>query len=82
MHLDTIHHIAIIGHDYDKTREFYVDKLGFEPLDEHHHGRKVDQRDYLFKCLYLFQPGFWYSSYLIDTSTVLEQYVICSHCGR
>ena len=36
MHLDTIHHIAIIGHDYDKTREFYVDKLGFEPLDEHH----------------------------------------------
>ena len=36
MKLDTIHHIAIIGHDYAKTREFYVDKLGFEQLDEHH----------------------------------------------
>ena len=42
MHLDTIHHIAIIGHDYDKTREFYVDKLGFEPLDEHHRPEKQD----------------------------------------
>ena len=42
MQLDTIHHIAIIGHDYDKTREFYVDKLGFEPLDEHHRPEKQD----------------------------------------
>ena len=42
MHLDTIHHIAIIGHDYDKTREFYVDKLGFESLDEHHRPEKQD----------------------------------------
>ncbi len=42
MHLDTIHHIAIIGHDYDKTREFYVDKLGFVPLDEHHRPEKQD----------------------------------------
>ena len=42
MHLDTIHHIAIIGHDYDKTREFYVDKLGFVPLDEHHRPEKQE----------------------------------------
>ena len=39
MKLDTIHHIAIIGHDYAKTREFYVDKLGFEQLDEHQTSR-------------------------------------------
>ena len=45
MKLDTIHHIAIIGHDYAKTREFYVDKLGFEQLDEHH---RSDKQDILF----------------------------------
>ncbi|MGZ7242283.1 VOC family protein, partial [Streptococcus pyogenes] len=28
MKLDTVHHIAIIGRNYEKTREFYVDKLG------------------------------------------------------
>lgn len=42
MKLDTIHHVAIIGHDYDKTKEFYVDKLGFELLDEHHRPEKED----------------------------------------
>ena len=45
MKLDTIHHIAIIGHDYAKTREFYVDKLGFEQVDEHH---RPDKQDILF----------------------------------
>jgi len=45
MKLDTVHHIAIIGHDYAKTREFYVDKLGFEQLDEHH---RPDKQDILF----------------------------------
>ena len=45
MKLDTIHHIAIIGHDYAKTREFYVDKLGFDMLDEHH---RPDKQDILF----------------------------------
>ena len=30
-----IHHIAIIGTDYQKTKEFYVDKLGFKVLSEH-----------------------------------------------
>lgn len=42
MKLDTIHHVAIIGHDYAKTKEFYVDKLGFELLDEHHRPEKED----------------------------------------
>lgn len=45
MKLDTIHHIAIIGHDYAKTKTFYVDKLGFEMLDEHH---RPDKEDILF----------------------------------
>lgn len=42
MTFDLIHHIAIIGHDYEKTRSFYVDKLGFEQLDEHHRPEKED----------------------------------------
>lgn len=45
MMLDTVHHIAIIGHDYQKTREFYVEKLGFQQLDEH---IRPDKQDILF----------------------------------
>lgn len=45
MIIDTIHHIAIIGLDYQKTREFYVDKLGFDQIDEHH---RSDKNDILF----------------------------------
>ncbi|WP_394404802.1 SMU1112c/YaeR family gloxylase I-like metalloprotein [Streptococcus sp. 20-1249] len=45
MNLQDIHHIAIIGRDYKKTREFYVDKLGFEQLDEH---IRPDKNDILF----------------------------------
>lgn len=42
MKLDTLHHVAIIGRDYEKTRAFYVDKLGFEVLDEHIRPEKKD----------------------------------------
>ncbi|MGT2949869.1 VOC family protein [Streptococcus cuniculi] len=45
MNLDTVHHLAIIGSDYQKTKEFYVDKLGFEQLDEH---VRPEKRDILF----------------------------------
>ena len=31
---DTIHHIAIIGSDYEKSKHFYVDLLGFEIIRE------------------------------------------------
>ena len=34
MKLSAIHHIAIIASDYAKSREFYVDKLGFEVIRE------------------------------------------------
>ncbi|HFI0259962.1 TPA: VOC family protein [Streptococcus suis] len=42
MRFDAVHHIAIIGSDYDKTREFYVEKLGFEQVDEHIRPEKND----------------------------------------
>ncbi|WFB91502.1 VOC family protein [Streptococcus parasuis] len=42
MKLDTLHHIAIIGSNYENTREFYVEKLGFEQLDEHIRPEKKD----------------------------------------
>ena len=37
-----IHHIAIIGTNYQKTKEFYVDKLGFEVISEHNRPEKKD----------------------------------------
>ena len=40
--LKNIHHIAIIGTDYIKTKEFYVDKLGFEIISEHNRPKKND----------------------------------------
>ena len=45
MKLEAVHHVAIIGRDYQKTKSFYVDKLGFELLDEHH---RPDKQDILF----------------------------------
>ena len=42
MKLDTVHHIAIIGSNYENTREFYDEKLGFEQLDEHIRPEKKD----------------------------------------
>ena len=30
-----VHHVAIIGTDYQRTKEFYVDKLGFKVISEH-----------------------------------------------
>ncbi|WP_449459977.1 SMU1112c/YaeR family gloxylase I-like metalloprotein [Streptococcus suis] len=42
MKFDAVHHIAIIGSDYDKTRKFYVEKLGFEQVDEHIRPEKND----------------------------------------
>ena len=30
MELNKIHHIAIIGSDYQKSKHFYVDLLGFK----------------------------------------------------
>ncbi|MHC5230002.1 SMU1112c/YaeR family gloxylase I-like metalloprotein [Enterococcus sp. LJL99] len=42
MYLDTIHHIAINASDYQKTKEFYVEKLGFQIIREHYRKDKND----------------------------------------
>ena len=43
MKLNTIHHIAIIVSDYEKSRDFYVNKLGFEVIRENY---RPDRNDY------------------------------------
>lgn len=42
MKFESIHHLAIIGSNYEKTRDFYVEKLGFQQLDEHIRPEKND----------------------------------------
>ena len=37
-----IHHITIIGTHYQKTKEFYVDKLGFKVISEYNRKDKND----------------------------------------
>lgn len=43
MKLDKVHHIAIIGSDYEKSKKFYVDTLGFEVIRENY---RPDKQDY------------------------------------
>ena len=42
MFLEKQHHIAIIATDYSKSKEFYVDKLGFEIVSEAYRPEKDD----------------------------------------
>lgn len=42
MELSDVHHIAIIGRNYEQMRCFYVDKLGFELMNECHRPEKQD----------------------------------------
>ena len=42
MKLNAIHHVAIIVSDYQKSREFYVDKLGFTVIRENYRPDKDD----------------------------------------
>lgn len=37
-----IHHIAIVAADYEKSRQFYVDILGFSIIRENHRPEKGD----------------------------------------
>lgn len=43
MKLDKVHHIAIIGSNYEKSKKFYVDILGFEVIRENY---RLDKDDY------------------------------------
>ena len=42
MELSRIHHIAIITSDYDKTIDFYVNKLGFNIIRENYRLERKD----------------------------------------
>lgn len=44
MKLNACHHVAIIVSDYSRSKEFYVDKLGFELIRE---VCRPEQKDYL-----------------------------------
>ena len=56
MILSTIHHIAIIVSDYDKSKDFYVNKLGFEVIRENYRPENED----------------WKLDLKIDSNTELE----------
>ncbi len=42
MKLESIHHVAIIVSDYPKSKEFYVNKLGFRILRENYRPERQD----------------------------------------
>lgn len=42
MKLSKIHHVAVIGSDYEKFRSFYVDKLGLTVIRENYRPEKKD----------------------------------------
>ena len=42
MRFSKIHHIAIIGSDYDASKEFYVEKLGFAVIRENYREERHD----------------------------------------
>ena len=48
MNLTKVHHVAIIGTDYEASKHFYVDLLGFEVIREiyreHRDDYKIDLR--------------------------------------
>lgn len=44
MNLKTIHHIAIIGSDYEKSKNFYVNQLGFAVIRENYRPEKDDYK--------------------------------------
>ena len=42
MKLTKVHHVAIIGSDYEKSRHFYADVLGFQVLREVYRAERDD----------------------------------------
>ena len=44
MNLKKIHHVAIIVSDYKKSREFYVEKLGFRVIRENYRPEREDYK--------------------------------------
>ncbi len=48
MNIKSVHHIAIICSDYKKSKEFYVNKLGFKILAENYREEKKSYKLDLF----------------------------------
>lgn len=44
IHFNAIHHVAIIASDYEKSRHFYVDLLGFEVIRENYREHRGDYK--------------------------------------
>jgi glyoxylase I family protein len=44
MNLNTIHHVAIIVSDYEKSKHFYVDLLGFQIIRENYRAARGDYK--------------------------------------
>ena len=44
MNLTKVHHVAIIGTDYEKSKHFYVDLLGFEVIREIYRKERDDYK--------------------------------------
>lgn len=44
MEFNAIHHVAIIVSDYDKSKDFYVNKLGFDIIRENHRPERHDYK--------------------------------------
>lgn len=44
MNLQKVHHIAIIGSDYEKSKHFYVDLLGFSIVRENYRKERDDYK--------------------------------------
>lgn len=44
MKLDSIHHVAIIVSDYERSRNFYVGLLGFEVIRENYRKERGDYK--------------------------------------
>lgn len=42
MRLRKVHHVAVIGSDYQKSKHFYVDLLGFSVVSEHYRPERDD----------------------------------------
>ena len=44
MNFRNIHHVAVIGSDYEKSKHFYADILGLEVISEHY---REEQKDWI-----------------------------------
>ena len=44
MNLNTIHHVAFIGSNYEKSRHYYVDLLGFQVIRENYRAEREDYK--------------------------------------